>query len=116
MGIALTLRTARDSSLQVKESPVSQPPAVATEYNLTTTNLVSVPTSPTITAINTTTSQTVTATVVNGAASVSSDVVTFNIDTLIINNAYQIAITFTVGTTVYIRYLVIFCKQAEVVK
>lgn len=114
MGIALTLRPARDSSLQAKESPVSQPPTVATEYNLTTTNLVSVPTSPTIAAVNLTTGQTVTATVVNGAASVSSDVITFNIDTLTIRNSYQVSITFTVGTTVYIRYLVINCKQAGV--
>lgn len=114
MGIALTLRPARDSSLQVKESPVTQPPVVATEYNLTTTNLVSAPTASAIAAVNLTTGQTVTATVVNGASSESGDIITFNISVLIIRNAYQVAITFTVGTTVYIRYLVINCKQAGV--
>lgn len=112
MAVALTLRPEGDSSLQVKESPVSQPPGVATEYQLTTTNVVSDPLTPGVTAKNLTSGQTVSASVVNGAPSVAADVVTFNIDSLLLRYTYQVAIAFTVGTTVYTRYLIIHTRES----
>ena len=113
MTVAITLRPVLDSSLQVKESPVSQPPTVNTEYDLTTTEIGSSPTSPVVTAINKTTRETVTATVVNGSATAALDVITFNIHVLSLRYQYEIAIQFTIGNTVYIRYLIIQCEDSR---
>ena len=112
MSVALTLRPVSDSSLDVKESPVSQSPDEQIIYALTTTNIGSSPTSPAVTATNITTGKTVTAQVLSGSASVSSDVITLpTVQNLAANNLYRIDIQFTISSVIYERHLKIFCKD-----
>lgn len=106
MTVGLTLRSVSDDSLEVKESPLTQSPDEAIVYTVTTTNVVSSPTSPAATAKNLTTGKTVTSAVLSGSASASSDVITLpTVQNLIDGNLYQIDVQFTVSSTTYERYI-----------
>ena len=41
------------------------------------------------------------------------DVITFNIHQLLLHYAYQVAVQFSIGSTVYERYLIIHCQEAS---
>ena len=111
MSVPLTLRPVSDSSLEVKESPVTQSPDGQIIYALTTTNIGSSPSSALVTAKNLTTDKTVTGQILSGSVSISGDVITLpTVQSLVANNLYQIEIQFTISSVVYERYLRIRCQ------
>jgi len=111
MAISLSLWEERADNPRVKESPVKQSPSETVQYDLTTTNVGSTPTSPTVTVTDMTRNLTVTSTVLSGSATVSGDVLTFKLTAMIENHSYRANIRFTIGTEVYERYLIVRCGK-----
>lgn len=99
------------SILEIAEGLQEQSADEIHAYTITTTNVVSSPTSPTCVAIDETTGETVTGTVFpSNTATVSGDVITTDyLKLLTKGHTYRIEVKWVVGSATYERYFRVEC-------
>jgi hypothetical protein len=104
----MTYKATRD----VTQARVAQSADETIEYTLTTTNVASNPTSPTVKAYDLTNSSAdVSTTVLTGSASASGDVITLpTVSGLTAGQVYQIEVKYTVGNSTFEQTFVIVCQ------
>lgn len=100
------------NKLEVEEGTRYQSADEEKVYTITTTKLVSNPTSPTAVAFDLTTGETVTSTVFpTNSPSVSGDVITLSpLKSLSKGHTYRIEVLFTVGSSKHEGYIIVQCE------
>ena len=99
------------SIILVAEGTRYQTPAGRVPYSITTTNLISSPTSPVVTAYDESVGLDVTSTVFpTNSPSVSGDKISLSLlRDLTVDHSYRIDVKFTVSSTIYRRSFIVKC-------
>ncbi len=81
-------------------------------YSITTTNVVSAPTTPTVVVYDEATETNVTASVGTPTASAAGDVITLTVITsLVPKHTYRVEVKWIVGAEYFERYFRIYCER-----
>jgi hypothetical protein len=109
MATTLNIKDPKKSNLPVLQSGLLQSSDEVREYSLDLSDYTS-PSTPVVTATNTTTTFDATSTVVTVAGSINGTNLDFTIANLRPINRYRIDIKFTVGSETFEPYLIVNCN------